>query len=521
VHSEGEAPSTPSDGLAAPLSVDGQVVAVLLVQERPHHLGPFSDADLRLFESLANHASVSLHKARLVDRLREEVAAQEHQALHDALTGLPNRRHALRTLEAELAASPRTGVLVVDLDGFTDINEALGQGTGDELLREAGRRLSVFASKPGQVARLGNDEFAVVLRDVEDDQDGQRQVEVVLSVFAAPFVVKGLTVVVGANAGLALGSGGGDAARLLQGADAAMYAAKRERVPMRTWDFGAQVGSVRRLALIGHLRDAITAGDLEVYYQPKVAPGTGEPVGAEAVVRWDHPEHGQVSPDEFIPLAEHSGLIHPLTTVVLDAALAECARWRAAGTPIGVAVNLSTRSLVDPVLPAQIQDALARAEMPASALTLEITETAVMADLTRSLAVLHELRALGVRLSVDDFGTGRASLSYLKHLPVDEMKVDRSFVQGVATSRADAAIVQAAIDLGHALGLRVVAEGVEDERSRNLLAAWGCDVLQGFLVSRPLPAAAFAEWLGSARDVEAVASVAARPEVPRQATRSG
>jgi len=241
-----------------------------------------------------------------------------------------------------------------------------------------------------------------------------------------------------------------------------------------------------------------------VQYQPKSDPATGRVYGAEALVRWEHPEHGRVSPDEFIPLAEQTGLIRPLTTLVLDTALAACAQWRREGHHLGVAVNLSTRSLTDAELPAQVAEALRRAGLPAAALTLEITETGVMQDVARAVAVLRELRSLGVRLSVDDFGTGQSSLAYLKQLPIHEVKIDKAFVLGLADDDGDAAIVRAAIDLGHALGLRVVAEGVEDVVTLRLLADRGCDLVQGYHVSRPLPADGIPRWLATRQDAAGV-----------------
>ena len=486
----------PRDALAAPLEVDGAVVAVLVVYGRPHHLGPFTADDLRLFESLANHASVSLHKSRLVNQLRKEAQAQEYVSLHDALTGLPNRLHALRALRAELATSPNTAVLVLDLEGFTQVNDAFGYATGDHVLREAGRRLCALAPVPGHVARLGNDEFVIFLCDVVGPRDAERRAQEVLGAVGVPFTLNQLTLDVRGRAGLAVAPAHGhDAELLLQRADAAMYAAKRDHVTLRVWDPVTEGDNARRLLLMGHLREAIETGQLEVYYQAKVNPRTGAIHGAEALVRWEHPDHGRVSPEEFIPLAEHAGLVEPLTGQVLDAALTQCALWRATVPDFAMAVNVSARSLLDPALPRQVQAALARAGLPAQALTLEITETAVMTDLDRALVVLHGIDALGVKLSIDDFGTGQSSLAYLKVLPVHEVKVDKSFVLAAASDSNDAAIVRSVINLGHTLGLRVVAEGVEDDQLRRLLASWDCDIVQGYFIGRPLPADEFTVWL--------------------------
>jgi len=330
-----------------------------------------------------------------------------------------------------------------------------------------------------------------------DVEDARAHTAALVAALSVPFPVRGLSVDVRLSAGLARAPEHGDEpSDLLRHADTALYAAKQPRRDVGVYDSTADDASAR-LQMTGDLRDAIAEGSLEVHYQPKADPVTGRPIGMEALVRWTHPVHGRVSPDEFIPLAEHTGLIRPLTTLVLDAALRACARWRRSGHHLGVAVNLSTRSLADADLPAQVRTALAAARLPAAALTLEITETAVMHDLTRSLGVLQELRALGVRLSVDDFGTGQSSLAYLKRLPIHEVKIDKGFVTGLADDRGDAAIVRAAIDLGHALGLRVVAEGVEDGTTQALLAGWGCDLVQGYHVSRPLRAADVDDWLAA------------------------
>ena len=486
----------PRDALAAPLQVDGVVDAVLVVHGRPHHLGPFTAEDLRLLGSLANHTAVQLQKSRLLDRLRAEADRQEHLSLHDPMTGLPNRRHALLALTTELVRGGRTGVLVLDVDGFTDINEAFGHGTGDDLLREVGARLRPWGSEAGHVARLGNDEFVVLLRDVGSVTAAQRSTRPILAALADPFRLGGTTVDVRVVAGLAVGPDHGDSADgLLRRADAAMYAAKREGLAVRTWDPLTEGDSARRLTLLRHLRETIERDQLQVHYQPKVDPGTGRVVGAEALARWTHPVHGRVTPDEFVSLAERSGLIHPLTDLVLRTALAQCRRWRLSVPGLSVAVNLSARSLLNPALPEQVAAALARAHLPSSALTLELTETAVMTDVDHALVVLHGLAALGVTLSIDDFGTGQSSLAYLKLLPVGEVKVDRSFVAGASKDAGDAAIVRAAVDLGHTHGLVVVAEGVEDEVTRRLLVDRGCDVIQGYLVSRPLTPEAFTVWL--------------------------
>lgn len=486
-----------ADGLAAPLQAGAEVFGVLAVADRPAFLETYGDSDLRLFQSLADHAAVALQNATLVERLKGEVAEREHQALHDARTGLPNRRQFLDRLGVELAQGRATGVLMLDLVGFGAVNDALGHATGDSLLDQVGRRLAAHLGE-GQVARLGNDEFAALLVGAQDPGAARRQGAALLRVLDEPFAVEGFALDIRAQAGIALApEHTTDPTRLLQYANAALAAAVRDGVELAAYSVWLGQGSARRLQLVSDLRDALAHEQLSVHYQPKVDPVTCSPHSAEALVRWTHPQLGRIGPDEFIPLAEHSGLIGDLTTFVLRTALEECSRWRAAGQPLGIAVNLSTRSLSDPELPGRLAAELAATGVPAGAVTLEVTESAVMTDVQRSVEVLDRLRALGVVLSVDDFGTGQSSLAYLQDLPVQELKIDKSFVQDMSSRPGSLAIVRAAIDLGHALGMTVVAEGVEDEATRAHLASAGCDVLQGYLFSRPLPADQFAVWLGA------------------------
>ena len=490
------------DGLASPVEANGSVVAVLLVSDRLQHLEPFDDADLRLFSSLTDQAGIALHNAGLLDRLRVEAAAQEHRSLHDGLTGLPNRRHVIRVLDAAMdAGSEAVAVCVLDLHGFTQVNHALGHGTGDELLVEVARRLRELAPRAGHVGRLGNDEFAVVLTGVLDEQDARDRAARCGDVLQPPFLLDGASLQVRASVGAALAlADQRDGTRLLQHADAAMHEAKQGHRDAVVWDRAAADASTRRHLLVSALREAIAAGDLDVHYQPQVDPDTRAVTGAEALVRWTHPDLGPQRPDEFIVLAEHAGLLPALTDLVLGRATRECARWWAAGSACGVAVNLSARDLDDERIVGSVRAALAAAGLPPSALTLEVTETAVMADRETATSVLHRLRALGVHVSIDDFGTGQSSLAYLQQLPASEVKIDRSLVQGVLADAGTAVIVRAAIDLSHALGLTVVAEGVEDEATMTALAGWGCESVQGFLVSRPVPATAFRAWLAAPAD---------------------
>jgi EAL domain-containing protein (putative c-di-GMP-specific phosphodiesterase class I) len=294
---------------------------------------------------------------------------------------------------------------------------------------------------------------------------------------------------------------GDDATVLLQRADVAMYAAKESQRGVDVYDPEKDTYSLERLALVGELRTAIERGDLAVHYQPKADVATGRLLGMEALVRWHHPRHGNVPPEEIIAIAEQTGLIRPLTLWVLNQALRQCRQWRRDGRPFDVAVNLSIRNILDTELPADVLRLLTDLGLPASSLTFEITETAIMNDPVRTVAVLGRLRSMGVRLAIDDFGTGYSSFSHLRRLPVDEIKIDKSFVQHLATDQSDLVIVRSIVDLGRNLGLRVVAEGVEDEAAWRELAMLGCDVIQGYILTRPLAPAQLDAWLTVHGDV--------------------
>ncbi|GGK18490.1 hypothetical protein GCM10010124_08860 [Pilimelia terevasa] len=499
-----EAPDAPPrDGLAVPVPL-GDEVGVLIVADSLPDVGTFQPAHLRLFEALANHASVALARAHLVDRLRREAEEKEHMALHDPLTGLPNRRHFQALLEESLESTRHDdhgpAVLLLDLDRFGEVNEALGYETGDAVLQEVAARLQQSVADRGQVARLGGDEFAVLLRrartvveSVDLGSDLVRELE-------RPVQRGPLSLNARASIGIAVAPDhGDDAETLLRRADVAMHAAKSSHTALRVYLPADDQNTPDRLALITDLRDAIDRRDLLVVFQPKLDPHTGDVTGAEALSRWHHPTHGSIPPDQFIPLAEHSGLIRPLTLHVLESALRRCAAWRRDGHPLHVAVNLSANSLHDPTLPEVVARLLAQSGVPAEALTLEITESTIMANPAGAKAVLDQLHGLGVRLSIDDFGTGYSSLGRLRELPLHEVKIDRSFVQRVAVDHRDRAVVRSAVQLGHALDLEVVAEGVEDQETYAYLVREGCNLLQGFLISRPLPPDEFAGWLAGHR----------------------
>ncbi len=435
------------------------------------------------------------------------------QALHDPLTGLPNRElfadrvsQAIRTADRELRPA---ALLLLDLDRFKEVNDTLGHHHGDQLLVQLGQRLGGMLREVDTVAWLGGDEFAVLLpgATTEGASGVAEKLRVALQ---QPINIDGVMLDLDASIGIAVyPEHGNDAAELLQHADVAMYVAKQAHIGFLVYDPAVDQHSPKRLALLGGLRRALERDELVLHYQPKADLATGQIRSVEGLVRWQHPEHGLLGPGEFIPLAERTGLIHPLTRWVLAAALDQAARWQRAGLHLSVAVNISTRCLLDPTFPDQVASQLTAWQLPSKLLVLEITESAVMADPARALEVLGRLHNLGVGLAVDDFGTGYSSMAYLKELPVDELKIDRSFVIQMADSPSDAVIVRSTIDLGHNLGLRVVAEGVETQHAWQELSALGCDVAQGYYLGRPMPAAELEQRL---RRTQA----AAPPSLPLQ-----
>jgi len=423
-----------------------------------------------------------------------------HQALHDDLTDLPNRALLYDRMEAALTAAERSGepaaLLLVDLDRFKEVNDTLGHDSGDRLLEEVAARLQGVVRRGDTLARLGGDEFAVLLRGLPDRGMAAELAGRLQDAIARPFLLNGVSAVLDASIGIAhCPEHGTDVHTLVQRADVAMYDAKRSRTSIETYSPDRDPYSSERLQLLGELRAAIGAGELVLHFQPKVDVPTQRVIGVEALVRWQHPVHGLLGPVEFVPLAERTGAIGDLTRWVLDNALAQARAWRDAGLDLTMAVNLAAPNIADATLPDTVAELLERHGVPGDRLECEISEHTVMADPRRAMAILERLRALGVRLSLDDFGTGHSSLSYLKRLPLDEVKIDRSFVMGMTDDDNDAAIVRTTIDLARNLGLEVVAEGVESEQILRDLSDLSCDVAQGFYLSRPLPAAELDGWL--------------------------
>jgi diguanylate cyclase (GGDEF)-like protein len=481
-----------TDAMIAPLRAGAGVDGTLLVANRLGDVGAFGRQDLTLLQTLAGQAGGALARGQLVDDLRRAAAEREYQAVHDPLTGLPNRTlFTERVRQAAAAAGPagRFAVLLIDLDRFKEINDTLGHASGDLVLREVGVRLRAGLPESHTVARLGGDEFAVLVPAVPDWDaavDVGRQVRDTLG---QPLPIEQLELEVAGSLGIALGpEHGADPDLLLQRADVAMYQAKKDHTGIEIYTAERDQYSPRRLALVGALRTAIEHRDLTLLYQPKVELASGRVVGAEALLRWRHPEHGPIPPDEFIPIAESTALIQPLGQFVLETALDQARRWHETGHALGLAVNLSVRNLLEPTLAERVAELVAQAGVAPDTLTLEITESDVMTNPEAAIAMLWGLRRIGVRLSVDDFGTGYSSLAYLKRFPINEVKLDKSFVLNMTGDADDAAIVRSTIELAHNLGLQLVAEGVEDQATLELLATFGCDLAQGYHLARPMPA---------------------------------
>jgi diguanylate cyclase (GGDEF)-like protein len=425
--------------------------------------------------------------------------ALEHQALHDLLTDLPNRtllhRRVQQAILAARLAEGSVALLVIDLDRFKEINDTFGHQYGDVLLREIGPRLADVLGPRDIIARLGGDEFAVLLPRASAVQ-AEQVARDILAALDAPFVISESSVDVGGSIGIALSpQHGADSDVLLRRADVAMYVAKRAGRGFATYSPDQDQHTPDRLTLVGDLRRAIEADELTLVYQPKVSLSTGQCVGVEALIRWQHPQRGMIPPEEFISLAEHTGLIKLVSRWVVNTALRQSRDWLSHDVNLPIAVNLSMRDLHDPELPETVANLLERWNVPASNLVVEITENGLMADPARALQIITGLRLMGIRIAIDDFGTGYSSLAYLKRLPVDELKIDRSFIRDLATDTDDLAIVRSTISLGHDLGLSIVAEGIEDAATADLLRQLGCDVAQGYFFGRPMSADALVDRL--------------------------
>ena len=480
---------TPFEGEAVASRKDGSRYVLEL------HVMPIRDRAGRLTHWVCILRDVSDRKAQL--------AALEHQALHDVLTDLPNRVLLLDRLEQALLASGRQNtslaLLIMDLDRFKEVNDTFGHHVGDQLLMQVGPRLRHQIRASDTIARLGGDEFAIVLPGVASE-GATAMGKKLIRALEAPFLVENNAFDIGASLGIAIAPDhGSDAATLLRRADVAMYIAKQSNSGYAVYSAEQDRNSPTRMALMSELRYAIDHAQLVLHYQPKVDLASGTFRQFEALVRWRHPQHGLMPPDEFIPLAERTGLIGPLTSWVLNEALAQCRMSRDHGLALDVAVNLSGRSLQDASLVDLVGELLNRWRIPPASLMLELTESSVMSDPDHVMGVLERLRALRVCLSIDDFGTGYSSLSHLRLLPVDEIKIDKSSVVDMLSNASDEAIVRSTIQLCQNLGRKVVAEGVENQATYERLRELGCDLAQGFHIARPMPGSELSGWIGARR----------------------
>jgi diguanylate cyclase (GGDEF)-like protein len=454
-------------------------------------------------------------------RLRRQARENDRLARYDPLTGLPNRTLFRERVAQALSALAETGtesanaagachpssaaaganreklaVMLLDLDAFKQINDTLGHGAGDVVLREVAARLRSELHPDALLARLGSDEYAILTPRIERVDDALEIAAAAQSALQAQVTVDGVALNVEASIGIALAPDHAKAAdELLQRADVALDHARAQRGRVEVYEPERDHSGAERLALLGEVRPALERGEFTLFYQPQIALRTGRVTGVEALLRWRHPRQGMIPPLQFISLIEQTALVGPVTLHVIDLALRQTTLWREAGLQLGMSVNLSARNLHDRELPAQIASALARHAVPATALTLEVTESATMADPATAVGVLEALRALGVGVSIDDFGSGNASIAYLAKLPVGELKIDRSFVTPMCENARDEAIVRTTIDLARHLGLHVVAEGIETPEVCERLAEMGCDTGQGYLISRPAPAEELTPWL--------------------------
>ena len=481
----------------APVSVRGGKGVVALFQD----YGPIASAAQSTFVPVAGIFEVVLVLLflmlvpilrRVTQRIRRQMEEIERRALYDELTDLPNRTLFGDRIEQAIAAagqkSHSAAVMLLDVDGFREVNDALGHETGDRLLQEVAGRLGETVRSSETLARLGGDEFGILLSP-GSNEDATALAARIHGVLETPFSLSGFPLEIAVSVGIAsYPEHGENVDTLLQHADVAMYIAKDGHAGTALYESEQDTSDAARLALAGELRGAIDNEELVVHFQPKAELESGLIVGVEALVRWQHPERGFIPPNEFIPIAERTGLIKPLSQYVVASALRQCGEWRTAGFDLHVAVNLTIPDLLDLELPDRIGELLAETGVRPGQLELEITETTILADPFRVRQVLNRLNEMGLRLAIDDFGTGYSSLAYLKNLPVHTIKIDRSFVMGMCEDASDATIVRSTIDLARNLGLGVVAEGIESQEVWDALRADGCSLAQGYFISRPASA---------------------------------
>jgi len=437
---------------------------------------------------------------RDVTDTKNQLLMLRRQAMYDVLTDLPNRMLLFERLERAIENARRdkgiTALLLMDLDRFKDINDTFGHHFGDMVLKQIAVRLRNLLHSSDTLARLGGDEFGVVLTRVSDAGDVTAVARKILDSLEQPFAIEGHLLEVSTSIGIALyPAHGADVRTLVRRADVAMYTAKEANVGYAFHNEEHESHSPEQLALTVEMRSAMEHDEFALYYQPKLHLGSGLMTRAEVLIRWNHPKRGLLAPAAFIPIAERTGLIKPLTDWIIDRMLKQCRAWHDAGAPVHVAVNVSAKSLQEQTLPVKFQAALDKWNIDPRFVKVEITESSIMADPAHALAITSMLQSMGIRISLDDFGTGFSSLTNLRQLPIDELKIDKSFVMGMTASEADTTIVRTMVDLAHNLGKQVCAEGVEDELTWRRLGEMGCDLAQGYWISKPLPAEDFLAWL--------------------------
>ena len=460
--------------------------------------------EVRLKESQDKVKQFNEHLEETVEARTRQLAVVndrlEYQTLHDSLTKLPNRTLLTERLQQAIQIAHREksplALIIMDLDHFRAINDPMGHPNGDLLLQQVGARLKETLRETDTIARLGGDEFALLLPGVKDSQAAIMMVRKIQKLVEETFVIAGQTLDIGVSLGIALFPEDGEEAHILmRRAEVGMYVAKRTKSGFAFYNSDQDQYSLNRLTLMGELRHAIEHEELLLHFQPKVGFKTGRISGVEALVRWRHPQSGLRSPDEFIPLAEQTGLIKPLTSWVRNEALRQCDAWHQTGLDLTVAVNISASNLQDPEFPDRVAKLLKAYRVTPAWLELEITESAIMVQPARAIETITRLSAMGILISIDDYGTGYSSLAYLKKLPVSSIKIDKSFVMNMLVNENDAVIVRSTIELGHNLGLKVVAEGVENQATWDQLKVLGCDFAQGYHLSRPIPASELLQWL--------------------------
>ncbi|MBK8816073.1 MAG: bifunctional diguanylate cyclase/phosphodiesterase [Methylococcaceae bacterium] len=438
------------------------------------------------------------------DDLEKQTA---YVSTHDRLTDLPTRALFYDRVERAIIASTKPGyqyislsILLIEIENFKDIYDALGRNSSDLILKQISTRLQGVMPRRDDVAKIDGNIFGVLLTNITDTEKAEKFAQQIHQTMESPFMVEGLPVAIHPNIGIVhFPEHGEDVDTLVQRAGVALHVAQRSNKGYATYDPSHDKHSPLRLTLISELRIAVESDELDLFYQPKVSIKTAEICGVEALLRWNHPVHGYVPPDEFVPLAERNRIIKLLTQWVLKRAFTDCAKWHQQGLPIKVSVNLSAKDLHDPELPDLISGVAVATGIQPEWIMLEITESSVMTDPESALGIIERLHKMGYRFSIDDFGTGYSSLAYLKRLPLTEIKIDKGFVLDILTSENDAAIVKATINLGHNLGLSVTAEGVENKEIMSILMEYGCDIAQGYFLSRPISFQDFNQWLSSSQ----------------------